>query len=244
MACVIAAGLAMGCAGGGRDDRAWPVGDMVVVVPGVGGYGRKYSAMVRGLVEGGVAEGSVHVFRWGSSLFVMNLEDEKIHEKAEAELAARLAAWRASSASEARVCLVGHSAGCGVILGALRRMSVDPRVGTVVLLAPSVSPIYPLAEALGHAQGRVHAFYSDRDRLWLGWRARTFGTYDRVRTEAAGKVGFAGIEALPMELRDKLVQHPYDRTWERIGNDGGHEDWLAPQFAREVLAPLLRDQGG
>jgi alpha-beta hydrolase superfamily lysophospholipase len=242
-ALAVLAVLATGCAGG-RDDRAWPVGDVLVVVPGAGGYGHKYAEMVRGMSEGGVAAANVRVFRWGAALFVMNLEDEQIHEKAEAELVARLEAWRKRAGAGARVDLVGHSAGCGVILGALRRLPGEQRVGTLVLIAPSVSPTYSLVEALAHVEGHVHAFLSERDRLWLGWRAKTFGTYDRVRTEAAGKVGFAGVEALPVELRAKLVQHPYDPAWERLGNDGEHEDWLAPQFAREVLAPLLSDQGG
>jgi hypothetical protein len=199
--------------------------------------------MVRGLAEGGVVAADVRVFRWGAALFVMNLEDEAIHERAEAELAERLEAWRARAHAEAHIDLVGHSAGCGVILGAMRRLPADRRVGTVVLVAPSVSPTYPLGEALAHVEGRLHAFYSERDRVWLGWRASTFGTYDRVRVAAAGKVGFAGLEALPPQLAGKLVQHAYDPAWARLGHRGGHEDGLAPGFAREVLAPLLNHGG-
>jgi hypothetical protein len=125
----------------------------------------------------------------------------------------------------------------------MRRLPAEIRVGTVILVAPSVSPTYPLAEPLAHVDAKMHTFCIERDRVWLGWRASTFGTYDRVRTAAAGKVGFAGLEALPPELARKLVQHRYDPAWERLGHYGGHEDGLAPEFAREVLAPLLNHGG-
>ena len=52
-------------------------------------------------------------------------------------------AWRRSPGCR-RIDLIGHSAGGGVILGALRRLPADVPVDRVVLLSPSVSPGYEL----------------------------------------------------------------------------------------------------
>jgi pimeloyl-ACP methyl ester carboxylesterase len=209
--------------------------NLLIVVPGAGGFGFG-SGMIKGLRDGGVDD--VDVFKWGSHVFLLNLQDPVIHLKAETALAARLAS-HFKQYPDARIDLLGHSAGCGVILGALARIDPDLHVNTVVLLAPSVSPTYNLLPALKRIAGTLHNFHSTRDKLWLSWRVSTFGTYDNIKTKAAGNTGFTNLDRLPPPLQQKVIQHPYDRAWRDLGNDGDHMGPTSRKFAEEMLAPLL-----
>src|SRR5450432_1406768 len=153
--------------------------DIVVVVPGVSGdIGR----LETGLTS---QRRSAHVFSWGAPLplFFLNFSDQRIHDAAEKKLARWITDWRQTHAKNYRLDLVGHSAGCGVILGALARAN-DIHVDQVVLLAPSVSPNYDLNPAIKQLDGQLHVFYSDRDNLFLKWRTSHYGTYDKVKTQA------------------------------------------------------------
>ncbi len=87
--------------------------------------------------------------------------------------------------------------------------------------------------ALGRVEGKVHAFYSNRDDVWLKWRTSTFGTYDNIKSVAAGHVGFA-----LKEPTEKVVQHAYRAEWDRLGNPGTHGGALARAFAREMIGPV------
>jgi pimeloyl-ACP methyl ester carboxylesterase len=212
--------------------------DVVFLVPGAGGYGKHYDRLVRGMRAGGVEE-RIEVLHWGvrGPLFFLNFQDVGIHQRAETKLAAALADWRERH-PDGRVSVVAHSAGCGVTLGALA-LPEAAEVDAVVLLNPSVSPEYDLAPALSKIRRELHVFHSDRDDLYLSWRTGTFGTYDNVKTRAAGNVGFSGIEALPPELGAKVVQHGREPSWRRLGNNGRHFGTCAPRFAAQTIAPLL-----
>jgi hypothetical protein len=203
--------------------------DAVFVVHGVGGAGAS-GGLVNALKRPGR---SVRSFEWGAPapLFFLNFSGKSTHEQAEQKLAAAVGKWH-SEHPGGRIELVGHSAGCGVILGALPRLDFD--VGTVILLAPSVSPQYDLHAALAKINGTLHVFHSERDTTFLKWRTGNFGTYDRVKTPAAGNLGFEG--AYPA---NKLIQHPYDPAWEKLGNDGGHFGPVQKGFVRAVVEPLL-----
>jgi pimeloyl-ACP methyl ester carboxylesterase len=162
-----------------------------------------------------------------------------VHRKAEEALAKELADWRVRH-PQGKLTLIGHSAGCGVILGSLRRIETPLNVQTVILIAPSVSPTYELTGALRQINGCLHNFHSDGDSVWLGWRCSRFGSYDSVRTAAAGKIGFHLAE-LDGALCNKVVQHPWAPPWKSLGNDGGHWGGLARNFTQQVIAPLLKD---
>jgi hypothetical protein len=210
---------------------------LLIVVAGAGGDGAWRSSLVDGLRRGGV-DSDVRIFAWGAPapLFMLNLQNDPIHRKAERALAEQVR--RAAHGSPLRpIYVVGHSAGCGVTLGALSLLDGET-VAEVVLLAPSVSPTYDLAPALRHAR-QVHVFHSTRDTFWLSWRTGTFGTYDNVKTKAAGNVGFAHTDSLPPDLAAKVAQHAYDPAWKALGNDGGHFGPTAKRFSEKVLAPLL-----
>lgn len=213
--------------------------DVVVVVPGAGGSAAGAEAIRGGLRDAAISAPIV-VFEWGAPppLFVLNLQDDGIHSSAESRLAREISRWRAANPA-GHMGIVAHSAGCGVVLGALRRVRENVAIDSVVLLAPSVSPGYDLGAALRRVRGRMHVFYSERDRLWLQWRTGTFGTYDNVRTPAAGNRGFVTLGRLTPDLESRILQHGYRDQWTTLGHGGGHFGPLSRAFVAKVVAPAL-----
>ncbi len=213
--------------------------DLLVIVPGCAGDGFWYDAL-RDSVSENQPGRIVRTFKWGLPLplYMMNLQDAGVHSAAEKSFARALEKWRERYPS-GQLTLVGHSAGCGVILQSLRQMEKPIEVESVILLAPSLSPDYNLSPSLAHVKNCLHVFHSDRDTLWLGWRTSTFGTYDSIKTPAAGKVGF-NLTSLDPALHSKVIQHPYEDQWNDLGNDGGHFGLLARQFTLEKIEPLLQ----
>jgi pimeloyl-ACP methyl ester carboxylesterase len=228
LACLLLAAMQWG----GCAEQVHGGPDVVFVVPGVGGGGAEYNGIVQAVARPGRA---VYTIDWGAPtpLFFLNFSDPDIHDAAEEKVARTIADWRRQHPS-GRIDLIGHSAGAGVVLGALPRIG-QAHVHTVILLAPSVSPSYDLTAALAHVDGVMHAFHSDRDTGFLEWRTSNFGTYDGMKNPAAGFAGFTGSYAPA-----KLVQHPYDPNWESLDYDGGHFSIRSAAFARQIIAPLLR----
>ena len=235
---ILAVGLLVGLVGGCGPSSLGDHESQIVLVTGAGGAG-VYGPLERGLRDGGVTA-PLDTFHWGAPLplFMINLQDRSIHASAEDDLAKSIVGWRGRH-PDGRLVIIGHSAGCGVTLGALGKLEDSTAVDQVLLLAPSVSPGYDLAPPLRHVRQRLDVFYSDQDIAALKWRTGTFGTYDNVRTPAAGHLGFSGVDQLPQELREKVVQHPYDPAWADLGNDGGHVGTLPRRFSAAVLAPIL-----
>ena len=230
----IAAGLLCGIAGCNTAPPTVQPSDRVTLfVPGVFGNGPWYNDLID---EIGHVSGPVQVVDWGmpKPLFVANFSSSGIHADAEAALARRIDALPSTVKT---IELIGHSAGCGVVLGALAR--THRQATDVVLLAPSVSPEYDLRAALKHTTGETHVFYSTNDTLFLHWRTGHFGTYDDVKTPAAGYAGF-DTDALDSGERQHLIQHAYNPAWQSLGNTGGHGGALAKPFVQQVLAPLFR----
>ncbi len=136
--------------------------------------------------------------------------------------------------------LVGHSAGAAVVLAALENLPPGV-VERAVLLAPAVSDGYDVRRALCAVKQDIHVFYSSRDTLFLGTTTALLGTADRRRGPASGVVGFrpAPNEVDPCTLK-KLIQHPWQSTDRRLGNNGGHFGAYQPDFMRLHILPLLQ----
>ena len=235
IACLGLVLLLTGCTSSSLPDSK----DLVLLVPGAGGDGPWYSSLRDGLTDGGV-DLPVRKLSWGAPLplYIVNLQNTSIHDRAEQKLAEQIIQWRQAH-PDGRLILLGHSAGCGVILGTMARLDPNVHVDHVVLLAPSVSPTYNLHPAAEHVEHLIDVFHSDRDKLWLQWRSGNFGTYDNIKTTAAGNVGF-DLRGLEEPLRDRISQHPYNPDWQRLGNDGGHSGSLAREFVANIIAPLLK----
>jgi pimeloyl-ACP methyl ester carboxylesterase len=212
---------------------------VIIFVPGVSGDGPWYDNLKRGLRDGG-ATLPIESIRWGapSPLFMLNFNNVGIHTAAEEKLAARLTKIH-SDFPAAPIIVLTHSAGGGVALGAIKQLPIDINIDRVVLLHPSVSPTYDLAAALERVQDRVIVFHSDRDTTFLKWRTSNFGTYDNVKTIAAGNSGFSTTQ-LSRPALGKLRQIAFDESFQKLGNDGGHFGPTARSFAAQHIAPLLQ----
>lgn len=215
---------AIGCAN--HPPESGPAG-VAFVVPGAGGDGSDYNALRDELHRAGFG---VRTHRWGAApaLFALNFSNQSIHDIAEAELVDRIHAVP----GDTRVIVIGHSAGGGVALGAAGRLQ-HRSIDVLILLHPSVSPGYDLAPALAHVAEAAHHFHSQHDTTFLSWRTRNFGTYDRIKSPAAGNVGFASTH-------ERLHQRAYDTRFRALGHAGGHWGPLARPFVREHVIPLTR----
>lgn len=233
--CLIVLSLA-GCAAGGRDSDGPPI----LFVPGVAGDGPWYDGLKRGLREGGVNQ-SIESFRWGAPmpLFAMNFNSKSIHNSAEEQLASRIVAL-AREHPEASIQIIAHSAGGGVALGATGRLPEGVRVRRVVLLHPSISPGYDLNPALRRVD-EIVLFHSGQDTTFLKWRTSTFGTYDGIKTAAAGNAGF-DLSSLPNDRAARVKQLAYVPEYQAQGNRGDHFGPTARRFASDIIAPILVQQ--
>jgi pimeloyl-ACP methyl ester carboxylesterase len=166
------------------------------------------------------------------------------HARAEGlKLAARVAALR-QSCPETAVFLVGHSAGCGVVLAAAE--ALPPQcVDSIVLLSPSVSADYDLRPALRSVRRYVDVFASERDLAVLGVGTGLVGTADRKWTAPGGRTGFCPQVATPEDaaLYQKLRQHPWHPCLAWTGHTGGHYGAVQPTFMRAYVVPLLEIGG-
>lgn len=140
--------------------------------------------------------------------------------------------------------LIGHSAGCGVVLAAAEHLP-PATLERIVLLSPAVSSKHDLRPALTSSRRGIDVFYSNRDWACLGLGTLLAGTTDRRWTPAAGKVGFQPILNAPEDeaLYAKLRQYPWDPSLAWTGHKGGHYGSHQPGFLRAFVLPLLDKQG-
>jgi pimeloyl-ACP methyl ester carboxylesterase len=211
--------------------------DTVIVLPGIGGGGDVYDQVVRSLYDHG-SDDCLRVFSWGYSwpLFWFTNSSGTLHNFTEQQLADQIVEWR-SNHPHSHIVLIAHSAGAGVVVGALSRLSGSMEVGPVILLAPSLAPDFDLRPALKHTD-IIHVFYNPDDDFWQGLGPTVFGTYDGAHRDGAGRTGFS-LASLSPQQRVRVIQHPYESQWNELGNHGGHFDWMAEPFVAVVLKPLI-----
>ncbi|MFT3787109.1 MAG: alpha/beta hydrolase [Tepidisphaeraceae bacterium] len=225
--CLLA--CAVGCSTGSKGTGE----GVVLFIHGAGGDGGWYSGIEQGLRDAGEKR-TIRSVHWGmpGPMFVMNFNDRGVHERAERTLAEVIA-----RAKTAPIDLVAHSAGCGATLGALAQLPPDVHVRHIVLLSPSVSPTYDLKRALVHVES-IDVFTSTNDTTFLKWRCSTFGTYDGVKTVAAGNCGFDVSTLSPAE-QAKVHQHAWTEADKDLGNDGGHFGPTARKFVAARVSPVV-----
>ena len=86
-------------------------------------------------------------------------------------LAADVTAYRQAYPGR-KVYLIGHSAGCAVVLAAVERLPTDS-VDRMILLAPSVCVTYDLRPALRSVRCGMDVFHSNEDSVILGLGTRS-----------------------------------------------------------------------
>ncbi len=217
---------------------AQPPGAYHIHLPGIGGYRSIDRLLLRGLQDGGL-DAEFEPYDWtGNDPGLSALLTTQRH-KVESTKVAGMIEQNVRDHPGAKLTVSAHSGGAGIIVWALEQTPADVMVDDIVLLSPALSPRYDLTAALRHVRGHVYVFYSPYDVAVLGVGTNMFGTIDGVKTDAAGKVGFARPVSADARQYEKLVQVPYDSDWIRLGNIGDHIGSLSRPFGRVIVAPLL-----
>ncbi len=203
----------------------------VLIMPGVGNTRFHLAGFVE-RVEQQLPNFDVEVRTWGTPFHMIeNLRAEERNSSTAAEIAAELAAWRRTHAEE-KLYVVGYSGGGGMVTLVTAALPDDVSIDRLILVAPAISPDYPLAErVLPHVNELVANFASALD-LQVGWGTRAFGTIDRKNTMSAGAVGF--------DLADpKLLQYVWSSDDIAFGHFGNHMSYLNRRWQNAKLMPAL-----
>lgn len=210
----------------------------VLILTGVECYAAQHAGLARGLRERG-EDRAIQIEEWGYKPFgtLPNLLSYQLNRQRAAGLAARLVKYRASY-PEGEVTIIGFSGGGAMALFTAEALPADFQLDRIILLGAAVSPTYPLEGALARCKRGIVNFYSPYDWFMDGWATKTFGTMDRVKTDAAGRIGFRGADG-EMLKRDGLTQIKWRPAWRRLGHLGFHAGWRSRAWAREVLAAYV-----
>ena len=217
-----------------RDEQQLSRG-YVMMIPGVESYSWMFKPALKGLQEAGV-RADVELRQWGVSPLgtFLNLTRLKVNRQRAKEIAVALVEFHRSH-PDVPVTIIAYSGGSAIALFAAEALPPDIQLEKIVIIGPAVSPYYDLGPALARTRRGITTFYSARDTFMLGWGTRTFGTMDRVHTNAAGLVGFLDKDA-KLRQTPGLKQIPWREEWRCLGHDGKHPGWLAGEWTREVLA--------
>jgi pimeloyl-ACP methyl ester carboxylesterase len=213
---------------------------IVLAVDGAGGF-EAASRTLRQTVTQDKLPLEVQSFHWTHGYCrIVSDQMHASHVRREGRRLADLVLHCREEAPDRPIYLMGHSAGCGVVLNAAE--SLPPgSVERIVLLAPAVSVRRDLRPALACACRGIDVFYSQHDWVCLGIGVLLAGTTDRCWTLAAGKVGFRPSARGPEDegLFAKLRQYPWDPSLSWTGHKGGHYGPYQPGFLRTFVLPLF-----
>jgi pimeloyl-ACP methyl ester carboxylesterase len=141
--------------------------------------------------------------------------------------------------------MVGFSGGGSMICYVLEELPPGHRIDSAVLLAPAISPGYPVRDLLSRTRQGIWNFYSPLDFSLSVVGTTLVGTMDGEDTASAGAIGFAEDEA-DAEMRSghsmmpQLHQVPFRPSMIMDGNLGGHFGPTFTRFVQVHVAPLLR----
>jgi hypothetical protein len=191
------------------------------------------------VLSGGPFELSVFPWSHGYRRLLLDQTDWEHAKSQGTRLAAAIQARKQREPGR-RVVLVGHSAGCAVVVAAGDALPPDT-LDRTVLLAPSVSTGYDLRPSLVAATEGLDVFCSRKDWVALGFVVRVVGTTDTGSGPAAGRFGFQpkGEAALDPTVSAKLRQHFWSAEQAWTGHTGGHHGMHSPAFVRAYLFPLF-----
>lgn len=219
---------------------------IVLVLPGIEGRSVWNRNIALGLDEGGVAS-AIEIHDWTTGVpgnFVYNLANLERNRRAARDLARRIFEYVRRYPGRP-VHLVGHSGGGGIAVLALEALPPGRQIEQAILLAPALSPDYDLSIALRRTRRGIVNFYSARDVTLLRLGTSLLGPIDRDFGAAAGAVGFRqplSLDELDLTLyADRLRQVRWTPRLRQVGADGSHLGWASRRFARDYLAPLIRE---
>jgi pimeloyl-ACP methyl ester carboxylesterase len=218
---------------------------LVLVLPGIEGRSVWNRNIALGLDEGGVSS-AIEVYDWTTGVpgtFVYNLANLERNRRQARGLADRILAHRERYPGNP-VHLIGHSGGGGIAVLALEALPPGRQIDQAIVLAPALSPEYDLSTALRRTRYGICNFYSTRDVSFLKVGTSLFGPVDRDFGVSAGAVGFKPPDGLSEADRalyaSRLRQVRWEPRLKEVGASGSHLGWASRQFAREYLAPLIK----
>ncbi len=224
-----------------RPDPAPTPGDVLYVADGAGDFRCASAALRQAAAQEHVAL-NVETFIWSHGHWRI-LADELDEEYAKAQglrLAEEVLAHRQAYPDDA-IYLLGHSAGCAVVLAAGSALP-DNSVDRIILLAPAVPNNYDLRPALHAARGGIDVHYSREDHWMLGTWVRLMWAFKGRWIDAAGLSGFH-LRALTKDdarWYKRLKQFVWQPDLaESTDNHGDHYGAYQPGYVRSFILPRL-----
>lgn len=212
------------------------------VLDGAGGFEAASHTLAKTIAQQNSSV-EIRTFHWTHGYCrVFSDQMHSAHVRREGQKLADLVLACREQAPSQLIFLVGHSAGCGVVLAAAENLPPNT-LERIVFLAPAVSAKHDLRPALRTSCLGIDAFISSHDWALLGLGTMLMGTTDRCwMTAAAGKKGFQAIVSCPEDeaLYAKLRQYPWDPSLMWTGHKGGHYGAYQPGFLRTFVLPLLQ----
>lgn len=208
-----------------------PLEGRLLILPGVGNT-RFHLAGFVAAAEAELPRFDVEVRTWGVPFMtIYNLRNYEHNEATAAAIAAEIADWRRAHPDEPFY-LVGYSGGGGMATLVTAALPDDVSIDRLVLVAPAISPDYPLGtEVLPHVRDYVVNYASERD-LQVGWGTHTFGTIDRKNTVSAGAIGFASSH-------ERVLEYRWSAADLGFGHAGNHLAYLSARWQGAKLLPAL-----
>lgn len=162
--------------------------------------------------------------------------DREAHGKAAIRMASLAQAIR-KECPDSPLSLLGHSAGCHVVLQAAA-MLPEKSLESIFLLAPSVSCVYDVTPALRTTRCSLVSYWSTGDTA-LELATDILGTADGLSMECAGRVGFRVPRRVTEAHPDLYAKFHQVRWREGMGGLGGHSSWIREPFLRRHLLPSM-----
>jgi pimeloyl-ACP methyl ester carboxylesterase len=216
-----------------------------IVLPGIEGVSPCSKGIVSGLRQTH-PNATFEIFDWttgNAARMLYHVQAWQRNQSVAGYLADHIASLQTQQ-PDRPIVLIGHSGGGAMAVMVLNQLPPGFKIRQAILLAPDISPTYPLSTALERTVQGIDVFYSNLDCIVLGAAAYTAGTIDRVRTPAAGMIGFrqpATSDAVALSLyATKLHQHGYDPAMSLTGHFGGHFTCTLPEFVKSYVSPVLR----
>ncbi|MCA8995873.1 MAG: alpha/beta fold hydrolase [Planctomycetaceae bacterium] len=213
---------------------------LIIVLPGIEGASFFNRSIVRGLHDAGLPF-QVECFDWtkGFPLFLYNLRSRRLHTLKAQMLAEKIQEYR-EQFPERKIYLIGHSGGGALAMETLAELPDGVQVTGVMLLRAALSPWFDLRPGLKRVERAIWNLSSWGDFFFLGICTCVVGTVDGRLGPGIGMVGCRRHRLTPEES-DKLIEFPYQLSFWRYRDFGGHFGCTSRLFVREVLAKLLAD---
>ena len=213
---------------------------LVVVLPGIEGRSVFNENICRGLDDGGVNY-AIELVDWTSGLGPLyNLRAEQRNREQARRIAEMVVRYRMGYPGRP-VLLVGQSGGGAMAVWIAEALPPGQQVEGLILLAATLSPEYPLDDALAKSRLGILSSSSDRDWVFLVLGTAAAGTMDGEHSASAGNSGFVVPDKGPRAklYHDKLHQIHWTPQMADTGNWGMHLTSGTARFVSLYVAPFV-----